>query len=111
MKSKQSQEGYLMINHRDSPGIDDEVAVQAGLPPGAGRGMFESAVISCSHCQAMVIVNPLRTRERHYCPGCDHYVCDICHDIRVNTGICKTFQERAEEMVESEIRKTLIKEI
>jgi uncharacterized paraquat-inducible protein A len=64
MFSKRSQEGWLMIDNRAS-----------------GEGMVESATITCSHCQTVVVLNPLRTRERGYCRKCDHYICDnpACH--------------------------------
>ena len=72
MSSLRRHEGYLLIDHRVSPGVP------AGPDPalvGAGR-LFESATITCSHCQAVVILNPDRSRPRHYCAKCDHYVCD-----------------------------------
>jgi hypothetical protein len=47
--SKRAHEGYLMRDHR------------AG-----GGALFEAPVITCSHCQRGVIVNPGRTRERAY---------------------------------------------
>jgi len=105
MRSKRSQEGYLLIDHRNSPGIPDELAVPIGMPPGVGRGVQEMATTTCSHCQAIVIMNPLRTRERAYCPKCDHYVCDRCHAVRVATGECKTWNQRIEEAHEEVIRK------
>ena len=68
MSSKRRQEGYLLIDHRHSPGLN---------VPGLGEGqLFEAPTVTCSHCQAVVIVSPTRTRSRHYCQKCDHYVCD-----------------------------------
>lgn len=105
MKSKRSQEGYFLIDHRYSPGLPDELAIPNGLPPGVGRGMNELPTITCSHCQRQVIQNPLRTRERHYCPKCDHYICDNCNVTRILTGICKTWNQRIEEANEQVIKK------
>ena len=59
MHSKQKHEGYLMIDERAS-----------------GGKLFESATVTCSHCQNTFLRNPLRTRPRNYCPNCDAYICD-----------------------------------
>lgn len=76
--SKRSHEGYLLIENRFAPGISAEEAAKTGKEViGAGlRGRFEAGVLTCSHCQRQVIVNPLRTRDRNWCPKCDHYICD-----------------------------------
>lgn len=60
MKSKRSQEGYLLIDNS-----------AAGVGP-----KFETPTITCSHCHCIVVLNPLRTRPRGHCRKCDHYVCD-----------------------------------
>lgn len=76
--SKRSHEGYLLIDHRHSPGLTPGEVPDMGLDApivGAGQ-LYESATITCSHCQVTVVLNPLRTRERGYCTKCDHYVCD-----------------------------------
>lgn len=100
-----------MINHKDSPGLSDDIVVAAGMPPGSGRGLFEAPFAKCHCCQTMLIINPLRTRERGYCPIHDKYACDWCHEKRITTGVCKSFDEIADEFIENEIKKTLIKEI
>ena len=82
MHSKRSLEGYLVIDHRESPGVRPEDIPQAviekyGMPPIVGKGQFyESATLSCVHCQAVVILNQLRTRARHHCARCHDYTCD-----------------------------------
>lgn len=78
MNSKKRNEGYLLIDHSQSPGVSEELLQQSGIPGAAvGPGkVFEAATITCSHCQTMVILNPLRTRARNYCAKCDHYICD-----------------------------------
>ncbi len=67
--SKRSQEGYLLIDHTMSPGLP-------GLP-----AKFETATITCCHCNRIYVLNPERTRARGHCRKCDAYVCDApaCH--------------------------------
>jgi hypothetical protein len=97
MSSKRSKEGYLMIDHRATEPVKDEVMVRNGLPPGAGRGMFESATYTCSHCEYVVVLNPNRTREREYCRGCDSYICDGCGALKKNGAVCKTYAQIVDE--------------
>jgi hypothetical protein len=48
------------------------------------------------------MLNPNRQRERAYCPGCDHRICDNCGLIRsLNGGRCKTFKQVIEEVQEA----------
>ena len=74
----QDQPGYLMIDHRASPGVPQELIDASGLPfPAvAGGQMFEADTAICSHCGAVVVLNPHRERPRGYCPKCHHYICD-----------------------------------
>jgi hypothetical protein len=84
MATLKRHEGYLMIDHRFSPGIPEGAAVKAGFDPrlsGAGK-LLESATITCSHCNNIVVLNPNRSRERHYCVKCDKYICDACEALR-----------------------------
>jgi len=81
MSSLRRHEGYLLIDHKDSPGVPDSVihAMAAIGKPTVGSKAgetYESATVTCAHCQAQVVLNPNRQRPRHYCPKCDHYVCD-----------------------------------
>lgn len=83
MSSKRRHEGYLIVDHRESPGVPDNPAM-AGKPDAliARSGMaLESATVTCCHCQVVVVLNPLRTRPRGYCQKCDRYICDspVCH--------------------------------
>lgn len=89
--SKRSLEGYLLIDHRANHG-----------------GVVETATLTCSHCQRQVILNPDRSRERGYCPKCDHYVCDACEAIRVATGECRTFKQIMDEHEKAVLRGGLI---
>lgn len=86
--SQKSKEGYLLIDHRASPGTDQ-------VPEGQ---TFESATVTCSHCHQGIVLNPNRSRERHYCMGCDHYICDVCAEIRKNTGLCRTMRQVMDEV-------------
>lgn len=69
-----------MIDHRSSPGISEDIARLSGFDPSqCGEGkLFEAATLTCSHCRAAVVKNPLRTRERPFCMECHHYICDLC---------------------------------
>jgi len=87
LKSLKRHEGYLLIDNR-----------------GAGQGYLEMGAYTCSHCQAIVVLNPLRQRERAYCPGCDHYICDTCEAVRQVQG-CKTFKQVIEEVQEKAVRQ------
>ena len=93
MNSLRSHEGYFLMDHRNSPGVPDSVVVQEGLLPGAGRGVFESATFTCSHCQVVVVLNPDRSRDRGYCRKCDHLICDGCETAKAASGgDCNSFK-------------------
>jgi hypothetical protein len=103
MFSKREMEGYVMIDHRDSPGFTQEEAARlglGGLPVGRGT-LFQSPTITCHVCQAVVIINPDRSRSRGYCPKHNAYSCDACNAERVRTGICKPFQQVIDEFVDA----------
>jgi hypothetical protein len=69
--TSQIHEGYLMVDHRASPGLPGD--------PLRGEGTyFEAKTNHCNHCGRVVIMNPLRTRDRALCYACNHYVCDDC---------------------------------
>lgn len=103
MHSMRELEGYVRIDHRDSPGITPEQAARAGrgtIPVGKGR-VFEAPTFNCSHCSIPVIMNPLRTRERGYCPKCSRNVCDRCEAIRVASGFeCIPMKKRVDLFLE-----------
>ncbi len=74
--------GYLVVDHRDSPGLTPaEVAHVPRALPIFGGELFEADVFTCSHCQRAVLLNPSRVRPRGYCAKCNHYICDDprCH--------------------------------
>lgn len=70
--------GYLFIDHRNSPGMPDEVMMRAGYPAGSGKGLFECDTLKCAHCGSVQIKNTMRSRERGKCGKCNSYVCDGC---------------------------------
>lgn len=74
MSSHRRREGYLLVDHRAT-----------------GEGLYESATVTCSHCHAVVVLNPDRTREREYCAGCDRYICDGCGAEYKRTRTCTPF--------------------
>jgi hypothetical protein len=98
MKRIQDLEGYVLFDHRNSPGVPTELLVANGLPPDAGKGVYEGATYTCGHCQAQVFINSLRSRERHVCRGCMHVICDGCAEEKARTLQCKTFNQRVDEL-------------
>ena len=97
--SKKSYDGYLMVDHRSSPGIPEDLANKLGLDPLHSRGgaLAEYATTGCPHCGAHVIFNPQRTRDRAWCSKCDRYICDWCDAARKEAGYeHRTFNEVAD---------------
>ena len=97
--SKRSQEGYISVDHRASPGIPGDKAIAMGFKPEqVGEGtLFEAPTLICAHCGSVVIVNPARTRAREHCINCDQYICDGCGLERKQSGyIHKSHKEKLE---------------
>jgi len=67
MPSLKTHEGYLLIDHRGSPGTSQ-------VPGGT---MLEAASFTCPHCSRVIFKNPRRVRPRGYCRKCDQNVCDL----------------------------------
>lgn len=104
--SLKKHEGYLLIDSRFSPGVTDEMVVNSGLKdvPVVKEGQtFESATVTCSHCQTILIVNRERTRGRAFCRKCNHYVCDACAVIMAHTQMCFTMKERLDQLQENAV--------
>ncbi len=80
-----------MVDHRASPGLPDD--------PLMGEGqLFETKTNHCSHCGTVVIMNPLRTRERAYCRSCDKYICDNCGiEQNLPDYVHKTYKQQIDE--------------
>lgn len=72
--------GYLFVDHRNSPGIPEDVALRMGLDPAlVGEGkVMEADSYRCCGCGGMVMMLPTRTRERAKCYKCNTYMCDAC---------------------------------
>lgn len=108
---KRSQEGYLLVDHRMSPGITD--ADLQTIPAShramfqSTRGLFEAPTMRCGHCGTMVVLSPTRQKARNYCQPCDHYICDNANCVLTCTPLGRTIERN----VESAIKSTLIKEI
>ncbi len=99
MASLKQHAGYLTIDHRDSPGVrPEDVAHVPGAFAVAGGQQLERDVLTCSHCQRAVILEPLRVRDRGYCQKCHHYICDQCETIRVKTGACVPMSQTMDRM-------------
>lgn len=100
LMSKQIHEGYLMIDHRASPGFTPEEASRVGYGPAfAGEGkLFEAKTNHCSHCGTVVIMNPLRTRDRHLCVYCNKYICDNCGiQMKMPDYVHTTYKQQLDE--------------
>lgn len=103
MFSKRSLEGEILIDHRASPGLGAEEALYMGLDPAmvAGGQVLEAPVFNCSHCQAAVIVNPKRSRERAVCQKCGgKYICDECAAQMHLTLECRNRERRFDQVRE-----------
>jgi len=103
MKSVRELEGYLMLDHRHGAPVPDEVVVHAGLPVGAGRGLFESATYTCKHCQRVIVLGMNREKPATFCRGCQHMICDPCAAEKHRTGVCRTFDQVIEEALAATI--------
>lgn len=106
MRSKRSLEGEILIDHRASPGLSPEDASWMGVQPGlvAKGQLFEAPIITCSHCQAMVVPNTARTRDRAWCSKCDKYICDDCAALMHRTLECRD-RRRLLDQVQEDIER------
>lgn len=102
-----------MIDNRGGPGTTkDFVRPSGNICPAVGEGkLFESATKVCGHCSQMILLNPDRKRERHYCPNCDDFICDVCAEIRKNTLECGMMKKAYLEKQESEAIKLNLSEV
>jgi len=102
--NKQIHEGYLMVDHRASPGLTPEQAVSLGYHPTqvAEGQLFEAKTNHCSHCGTVVIMNPMRTRDRSFCVSCNKYICDNCGiQLKMPDYVHKTYIQQQEESLTS----------
>lgn len=96
----------MYIDNRNSAGVPDDVMVAMGFPVGAGKSLYESATYTCNHCNAVVVIEPKRTRERGYCRKCSSRICDACETLRAQTFECKTMDEIVDETLEAVDKQT-----
>lgn len=89
-----------MIDNRNAS-VDDATMVAMGYAPGSGRGLYESATYTCSHCNFVVVIEPKRTRERGYCRKCAQRVCDACDAIKAKTFECLPMKKLADDVQEA----------
>lgn len=93
MFSKRELEGYLRVDHRESPGLD--------MPLVGRNTLFEAPTFSCPYCQRIVVINPKRNRERAYCRSLDRLICDFCATDRASGKTLKPFKQVIDEFVTS----------
>ena len=97
--SKRNLEGYLEIDHKNSPGVTSAQAAQVGrgtIPVPAGTRL-QLAVTICPYCETQIIRNPSRTRERAYDRKTDRYICDGCALLRKLNGELKPMKQIIDE--------------
>jgi hypothetical protein len=100
--------GYFMLDNRNNQGIPESMALRDGLPASAARGLFEADTFTCSHCNVVVVKNPERKRERWYCHGCTHEICDKCNVKKSAGAPCRTFNQFVDELLERQEKKIII---
>lgn len=107
--SLRKYEGYVMIDHRASPGLPADIEHARGLPPGAGQGLFEAPTYTCSHCQSIVIINPDRKRERASCSSCGgRRLCDACGALYAMNKECKNIFKVFDQLQEAAVKRSHI---
>lgn len=78
----QGGRGFLEVDNREAPEAlrfpTGEGGAHLVIPAGQ---RLEIATLTCSHCRAVVVLNPRRTRDRGFCRRCCAFVCDLpgCH--------------------------------
>lgn len=108
------QMGELMVDHRASPGLPEDVARWAGYDPKwAGEGkVYRVATLSCSHCDGKGVPNLFRTRERAKCMECDnregHYICDACDYLRSQPGYVHAPYKKIVDDMRNQAAKTIM---
>lgn len=109
MSSLKRHEGYILVDHRSSPGLPEDIARAAGYDPVQCREgrMYESATLTCSHCGTAFVKNLFRTRERAYCAPCDHYICDFCDEKRQHPTYVHLPINKLADIVESGVPNPL----
>lgn len=113
MRSKRSNEGELFIAAGPigiPEGFNISVPGLLDCPIVAPNKQEEFPTYCCKHCHVTVVMNPLRTRARAYCLGCDHYICDRCEVARLVNG-CNQIEKVFDEIMEDHARNLNLGEI
>lgn len=87
--------GYLEVDQRAS-----------GIPVANGMSHFEADTYTCTHCEAVVVMNPMRKRERYKCINCNHHICDPCAAKHAHGEPCVTYRQKVEEYLNQLARQT-----
>jgi hypothetical protein len=80
--------GYLMVDNRAS-----------------GGKLLEASTYTCTHCCAIVVLNPERKRERSKCVQCNHQICDNCGAAYFMTGECRSVKRITDQLLEKAARQ------
>lgn len=100
--STESYAGYLMVDHRASPGIPPDIAQQLGMDPyhcQEGK-VLETKTFTCTHCKSVVVPNLNRVRPREKCIKCSgKYICDGCYFISTQPDYIHTPYEKKLDIV------------
>ncbi len=95
-----NNEGYVVIDHRASPGLSLELAQKLGMP--AGSTFYEAATLHCHHCGGHVRLNPDRVRARTTCAKCGNgYICDGCAEAAAQPAYIHRSAKEIIDMVRS----------
>lgn len=73
--------GHLIVDHRASPGIPEDLARRWGYDPKtvAEGKVYEADTMNCAHCNAPKRLTPGRPEELEFCILCNgDYICDPC---------------------------------
>lgn len=93
--------GYLLIDHRDSPGIPEELAAKwkrMGVVTTVGSTKLEADTFTCGHCQRGVIKEYRSTNPRNVCRKCMRVTCRRC------ALWCTPFEQIAEQQVKQSLK-------
>lgn len=103
MLRKVDREGYVEIDHRESPGITHEEAARVGSRIAVGAGQrLQAATWRCCGCEAQIVLLKERARSDNYCGACDSYMCDRCLLIKKVTGYHKPFWKVVEDFMRAQ---------
>lgn len=91
--------GYLIVDHRNSPGISKEEAAAAGVVSAPGGTLLEMDTWTCAHCGAIVLKNPDRLRPREVCRKCMKVVCDN------HVLWCEPFEKISDALLDGTLHK------